>query len=273
MTSLSGGDGRGAGDRDRALKLPAGWSLSTYPIVDSTNAEARRQAEAGATHGSVVWAETQSAGRGRYHRAWTSSPGNLLCSVILRPDCPAARAGQLSFVVAVAAAEAIESVGRGLAVQVKWPNDILIRRRKCVGILLETDLLPDGRVAWVVAGIGVNLTSHPDDNPLVSATNLTVEGVPAINAAGFLELFLDRLAGLEAVWRASGFALVRSAWLKRAVGIGEAVTVNLGGDRILTGRFETLDSAGNLVLRRADGAIETVSAGDVFFGERHAPNH
>jgi BirA family biotin operon repressor/biotin-[acetyl-CoA-carboxylase] ligase len=245
--------------------LPAGWSLSVYEIVDSTNAEARRRAEAGATHGAVIQAITQSAGRGRYRRPWVSEAGNLYCSVILRPDCPVAQAGQLSFVVALAGAAAIEDLSPGCSVRVKWPNDLLLGRSKIAGILLESSLDAAGRAAWVVAGIGVNLVSHPAGT-VSPATDLAAAGAGEIGSLALLERYLERLAGLEAEWRATGFAALRLAWLDRAVGLGEVVTIR-GAKDTRTGRFEDLDKEGGLVLRREDGATETVTAGDVFFGD------
>lgn len=245
--------------------LPSGWTLWTYRRLDSTNAEARRRAEQGATNGTVIWAETQSAGRGRNSRSWVSDRGNLFCSVILRPGCSAQTAGQLSFLTALAAAAAIEEVAPSCRVQVKWPNDLLIERRKCAGILLESSLTATGNVSWVVSGLGINLTSHPQESR-TPATDLATEGAPGVEAGPLLGLYLEQLAGLTRRWGSSGFGDIREAWLARAVGLGETVTVARGLE-LLAGRFETLDGQGNLILQCEDGRREVVSAGDVFFEE------
>lgn len=247
------------------LSLPAGWTLAAYDSIDSTNAEARRRAEAGAPHGTVVQARVQSAGRGRYRRPWVSEAGNLYCSVVLRPDCTAALAGQLSFIVALAAAAAVEELAPACRVQLKWPNDLLLHRRKFAGILLESSLDGDGRASWVVAGLGVNLVSHPSE-ALVAATDLAAAGGGDLAADALAERFLDKLNRLEGEWRRSGFSGMHKAWLARAVGIGEAVTVR-SARRQFSGRFEGLDADGSLILRRDEGAVEIVTAGDVFFGD------
>lgn len=248
-----------------ALRLPAGWSLSVHDAIDSTNAEARRRAESGAPHGTVVQALAQSSGRGRYRRPWVSEVGNLYCSVVLRPGCPPAQAAQLSFVVALAAATAVGALAPACAVRMKWPNDLLVERRKFAGILLESSLDHAGLTAWVVAGIGVNLVSHPAET-VSPAIDLAAAGAGTIEPFDLLERFLDELARLEADWRANGFEPLRQAWLDRAVGLGEIVTVR-GARETLAGRFEGLDRDGGLILRRDDDTVETIAAGDVFFGE------
>src|SRR5581483_4174921 len=115
------------------------YHLLSYDELDSTNEEARRIAEGGGSHGAVVWAKRQTAGRGRMGRLWVSAEGNLFCSVLLAPKCNVDLAAQLSFVAAVAVAETLESIiPDGDAVNCKWPNDILLGSRKIGGILLES---------------------------------------------------------------------------------------------------------------------------------------
>src|SRR5216683_1079135 len=110
---------------DAALLLPDGYRLRRYEVVGSSNDEAKALARTGAPAGTLVWAGTQTAGRGRRGRVWQSPPGNLYLSLILRPDGTAAQAAQLGFVAALGLGDAITALaGPGLDLRYKWPNDI-----------------------------------------------------------------------------------------------------------------------------------------------------
>ncbi len=242
--------------------LPAGYALVALESVDSTNEEALRRAEAGAAHGTVVWARTQSGGRGRSGRNWASPPGNSYMSVLFRPSTPAAVTAQLSFVAAVAVAETFESLlPAGTPVACKWPNDVLVDGKKCVGILLQSRLGPDGNVSVLVAGIGTNVVSSPSGTDW-PATCLAEAGAHT-DAEGVMRMEVTALDRWYRVWKAQGFAPVRRAWIDRAYAQGSRIRARTG-DRELYGVFETLDEAGALVLAGDDGKRHVISAGEVF---------
>lgn len=240
------------------------WTLRAFDVLDSTSEEVRRQAEAGAAEGLAVLARRQTAGRGRRGRAWTSSEGNLFLSVLLRPRATPAEAARLSFLIAVALAEAVDLADPALQPKItcKWPNDVLLGGAKLAGILLESrTAATGGGLDWVIVGIGVNLAHFPSDTPY-AATALAAHGVTATpeDFAGWL---LARLGYWYGRWQAEGFAPVRQAWVGRAQGIGQAVVVRLpGGD--LEGRFAALDETGALLLDLPDGSRQVITAGDVF---------
>lgn len=247
-----------------ALALPPGWRLERRILVDSTNDEAAALAREGAPHGTIVWAESQRRGRGRRGRSWESPPGNLHCTTLLRFDRPLAIAGQMTFVAALALLSALDRWLPGERVSLKWPNDLLADGRKISGILLESAATADGAVDWVIVGTGVNIRHHPAaaSYPTIALADLIA--VPPTVA----EVLSAYLAGLQrwfAIWLAEGFDPVRAAWLDRALGVGQAVRVNLAG-RSLDGRFDSLDGDGALLLAGPGGAIARVTAGDVFFG-------
>ena len=228
-----------------------------HDTIDSTNAEALRLARGGA-HGPLwVTAGRQSAGRGRRGRAWVSEPGNLYASLLLNDAGPAEHAPELSFVAALAAHDAIAGRIPGLSnrLKLKWPNDLLIDRNKCAGILVE------GEGAAVAMGIGVNCAHHPGDTSY-PATDLAAAGVRAPPERLFEALSAAMLPRLAQWNRGQGFAAIRADWLARAARLGEEIRVAVeAGERI--GRFETVDARGHLVLRHADGSAETIAAGDV----------
>ncbi|MGP1395844.1 MAG: biotin--[acetyl-CoA-carboxylase] ligase [Inquilinaceae bacterium] len=247
---------------DREITVPDGWRVLRFATIGSTNEEARDRAPH-AAHGTVIVTERQSAGRGRRGRPWVSPAGNLHASVILKPACAGAAAGQLSFVVAVAMAEALTRLAPDLPVRLKWPNDLLIGDAKLAGILLESALAPDGGVDWVVAGVGVNIAHHPDDveRPAVSLAaagrDLTVDALLTAYLAA-LDTWLTR-------WRDEGFGPIRAAWLDRAAGVGQPILVRLDTET-RAGRFDGIDRNGALILGLADGSRQHIVAGDVFFG-------
>lgn len=229
--------------------------------VDSTNREAFERAAAGEAGPLWIVARRQTAGRGRSGRAWSSEPGNLYASLLVRLSCPPVFVPQLSLLAGVAVIEAIASAnGRALpGLRLKWPNDVLIGQAKCAGILAESLMAEAGVTA--VIGIGVNLAWHPSDLGR-AATHLADHGISAApeTMLGRLDAAIQRW--LEAWQGGAGFARVREAWLGRAGPIGESCTVNTGSE-LIEGTFVGLDPSGALVLRDPQGQQRTVTFGDV----------
>jgi BirA family transcriptional regulator, biotin operon repressor / biotin---[acetyl-CoA-carboxylase] ligase len=245
-----------------APRLPAAYRLLSYDRLASTNDEAKRLARGGAEAGTVVWAREQSAGRGRRGRQWIGIPGNLFVSFILRPDCAPAVASQLGFVAALALGDAIGTgAPPGAALRCKWPNDVLINGRKFAGILLESEARVSGKLDWVVLGIGVNVVGHPEETDYPT-TSLREEGCEAADAAAVLSALAQAFQLWHETWIKEGFGPIRAAWLPRAVGLGDEITVRLDRERIV-GRFRGIEADGALALETVAGA-RRIAAGDVF---------
>ncbi len=240
------------------------WSVTTLETVGSTNDEATALAEAGAREGTVIRALRQEAGRGRRGRGWTSPPGNVYSSAILRPRTRPDLAAQLSFVAALAVADvAVAVLPPGAPVTLKGPNDVLVDGAKISGILLESILGADGNVAHVIVGTGINVASAPPAAATgYGATCLAEQGV-TVSAEEVFVAYLDALERWYGVWTRGGFAPVGAAWTARAAWIGREITVRLGEDA-LTGRNEGVDNAGALLLRLPDGSVRRITAGEVF---------
>lgn len=252
-----------------ALHLPPAYRLVALESIDSTNEEAKRLARAGAEDGTLVWARQQSQGHGRGGRPWASPPGNLYVSLILRPDCPAAQAAQLSFVAALGIGGALGAVLPPLIdLHYKWPNDVLLNGRKVSGILLETEGLKGDRLDWLVLGLGVNVRSHPAETSY-PATSLHGEGVTDVSVEMLLEAFCRHFLSWTNRWIDDGFEPVRLSWKRRARGIGGPVRVRLPASE-LDGIFEDIDQDGALLLGGGGGTPRRVTAGDVFFGDSAA---
>ncbi|MAF47303.1 MAG: biotin--[acetyl-CoA-carboxylase] ligase [Rhodospirillales bacterium] len=242
--------------------LPSWFTLAAHDSLSSTNDEAKRIAAADpGSEGTVVWARTQNAGRGRQNRQWVSEAGNLYCSLILRPDCPARDAAGIGFVAPLAALEALTGLSEGLDPSLKWPNDILVGGEKIGGILLESSIRGE-RVEWLVVGLGLNLASHPDGTEF-PATSLKSASGAEVEPEAALAAFCACFEAWYRRWRNEGFAPVRAAWLEKSHAPGDQLRVRRpDGER--TGNFHGLDEDGALLLER-DGNIERIDAGDVFF--------
>ncbi len=245
---------------------PEGYARRILPQVDSTNAEAARIA---AEVSGPVWilALRQTDGRGRRGRRWHDPPGNFAATLLLPLEEPAQRAALRSFVAALALFDALaEPSGRDAALALKWPNDVLLNGGKLAGILLEG--LERGRLA---IGFGVNLRAAPA--PAALGEELGAEAprpvalLPETGVALTPEELLDALAPAyarrEAQFAAFGFEPIREAWLERAARLGREITARIGG-RETSGRFETVDGQGRLVLSTPTGR-EALAAAEVFF--------
>ncbi|MCG8547161.1 MAG: biotin--[acetyl-CoA-carboxylase] ligase [Alphaproteobacteria bacterium] len=243
---------------------PDGFTIVEHESLPSTNDEATRMAQDGAAAGTVVWAHRQTAGRGRRGRAWDSPTGNLFCSVLLRPGVPPAVAAQLSLVAAVAVADIAAAVlNADAVVEQKWPNDVLVDGAKIAGILLESSGATGSRVDWIVIGMGLNVQSSPVDTE-TSSTSLREQGAADVSVTGVLGRLLTCLQARYAQWETAGVAPIRAAWLDRARGVGQPITVRLP-EAVMEGRFADMDETGALILEMPDGQRRRVTAGDVFF--------
>jgi BirA family biotin operon repressor/biotin-[acetyl-CoA-carboxylase] ligase len=240
----------------------AAYRLIVRDRVGSTNEEAMRLGRDGDRGRLWVVAREQVEGRGRRGRTWSSPPGNLYASLLLIDAAPSGHLPELGFVAGIALLGALrEILGNDPRLGLKWPNDILFDGAKLSGILLESSLLPDGRIACV-AGFGVNCRSHPAALPY-AATDLATIDTLLDAPEDVLPRLSDVMTEMLQVWASGlGFAEIRAQWLKSALGLGEPIRVALGTTN-LSGVFHTIDSRGRLILRQG-GNTRAIEAGDVF---------
>ena len=187
--------------------------------------------------------------------------GNLAATLLLRPARPQGEWAQLSFVIAIAAADAMADFAAAHArITLKWPNDVLADGKKLAGILLET---ANGPVPALAIGIGVNLAHHPDGTEF-PATSLAGLGAGVPSADDVLAALAAGFAKWYDVWRVRGFEAIREAWLARAMGLGARIRARLATEE-RSGTFEGIDENGALLLNEGFGRASVLPAADIFF--------
>jgi BirA family biotin operon repressor/biotin-[acetyl-CoA-carboxylase] ligase len=232
--------------------------------VDSTMAEAARRA---ATLDRPTWimAHRQTAARGRRGRTWENPEGNFAATFVYRPGGNPASAALRSFMAANALFEALAMKIDRDRLSLKWPNDVLLNGGKVAGILLESTGRAGGQVDWLAIGIGVNLVDVPRDvrDASFPPVSLAGEGGEACDVHEMLSMLASNMATEERIFAELGFGPIRENWLKKAARLGEVITARTAREEI-TGRFETVDEAGQLVLDTPKGRV-TIPAADVYF--------
>lgn len=251
---------------------PAGYKLAVFDKTGSTNSEAMSSARAG-ERGPMWFVTTeQTAGRGRRQRAWIAPRGNLASSILEVLDVTPAVAATLGFAAGLSVEAAVRAVSIEAALRaggtdpfrfsLKWPNDVLAGRRKLTGILLEAETVSTGLA--VVVGIGTNVVGAPEGTP-TPATSLQALGIQ-VSAEELFHALSDAWVEFRGIWdNGRGFAEIRKRWLGRAAGLGEKVAINTGASTV-EGIFDTIDEAGCLIVRTADGRRVPIAAGEVYFG-------
>ena len=239
-----------------------GRDIQVFEQTTSTNDVMEKLARDGVKEGAVVFAESQTKGRGRLGRKWMSpTHQGLWFSVLLRPEVRPQETTQLTVISATALRRAIKTV-TGLSAEIKWPNDLLLGGKKVAGILTEMSAEVD-RVRHVILGIGldVNQSDFPPELRAI-ATSLKIESGEEICRAELAAEILRELDFDYARICAGKFAAVADEWEAACVTIGKNVVVHVG-DRKFRGHAESLDDDGALLVRTEHGHLERVIGGDV----------
>lgn len=244
-------------------EIEIGHRIVHYFRADSTNNIALKLAAEGAPHGTVVVAEEQTAGRGRFGRSWYSEKSSgIYTSIILRPSLSPAAAPAITMMAGLAAHRALRA-STGLDFDIRWPNDLLINGRKVLGILTEMSAELD-RLHSLVLGIGINV-NHREMPSLLApiATSLRIEARKTFSRANILVALLRELERQYQTLLAEGSALIVRDWAAASTfAEGKRVRVVLNsGD--YTATTAGLEPSGALRLRRDDGGEISLVSGEV----------
>ncbi len=242
------------------------WTYQNFTIhqfeqLDSTNDAAFVRAENREIFDrEIILAEMQSGGKGRESRSWDSPKGNLYFSLLLQPPIEIKKIPQISFVAITALRLAVAELEPEGRVENKWPNDLLINKKKVAGLLLESKIAQQN-CQFVIVGIGLNLVSNPDKT-IFPASNLK-NFSSIISAPEMLKKFLNQFEKIYQNWLDFGFEGIRELWLQSAFRLGQEVAVKNNGAEIV-GTFSDLDEEGNLVLETKNDGKKIIFAADLY---------
>lgn len=247
-------------ERSLAGTIYAG-KVQFLPVTGSTNSDAMTAARNGAPHGSVIFADEQTAGRGRGEHAWHSAAGQgLYVSVILRLPMLTSQLPWLPLAGGLAAAEAVRTAS-GLAVDLRWPNDLLLGPRKTGGILAEAQT-DAGRLSFAVMGIGINVhQTRFDPNLATPATSLDLESGRIIDRQQLLIALLESLDRETRSLLAPGAGKAIRARLEAASTWIRGRAVEVHGPQACIGLTDGLDEQGFLLVRTQDGMVQVQTGG------------
>ncbi len=241
-----------------------GRDIRVFQETTSTNDIIEKLARDGVREGAVVFAESQTKGRGRLGRKWLSpARKGLWFSVLLRPQLRPQLATQLTVAAATALRRAIDSQTR-LKPEIKWPNDVLVHGRKVAGILTELNAELD-QINYIILGIGVDVNQLAGEFPAELrklATSLKAELGKPVNRSELAVAILRELDQDYGRILAGEFPAVAGEWEKHCMTLGHRVVVRIG-ERQFRGRAESLDEDGALLLRTEHGHLERIVGGDV----------
>lgn len=247
-----------------ATLLPSAFRGNVIGLetAESTNDLAKEMASAGKLKpAGLIVAERQTGGRGRFGRPWSSPPGGLWFSLVVRPEIPVGAAARMPLLASVVIAAALKNL-TGVDARIKWPNDILIREKKVAGIL--TELAAElGQVDYLVVGIGLNANFRAEllDAPDLNATTLLGETDRTVDRTALTaQITTDIWDALPSL--ADGFETVLERWRDFSATLGRTVTVDVAGEKI-TGRAIDLDTEGGLVVIDDHNERRVFRAGEV----------
>ncbi|MEM9277820.1 MAG: biotin--[acetyl-CoA-carboxylase] ligase [Pseudomonadota bacterium] len=245
----------------------AGYRHLALDECASTNNECLTAAQNGEPGNLWITTASQTGGKGSRGRSWVSQTGNLFASLLLIDPCERECLSELTFVAAIAVRETLLEViragqGKEAGIELKWPNDVLVKGSKISGILLEST--SSSTMNSVVIGIGINCRHHPK-NTLYPSTDLAELGL-SIEPQQLFVTLANKIADAISVWqRGSNFTAIRNQWLQHAAGLGCELRINLPTGETATGIFEAVDERGYLLLKQKNGQTRRISVGDVFF--------
>ena len=234
-------------------------NLQHYDVVASTMDLARAEAESGAPEGTLILADEQRRGRGRRGRVWTSPPGGLWASLVLRPTTPERHIGRFSVLVAIGLAQGLRE-RFGLPFTVKWPNDLLVYGRKLGGTLIEVSSQGDDPSRLIV-GVGLNVNNAPPHDARVAATSLSRELGYQADVADVAAAMIGGIGSAYGTFQREGFGPIQRRWTTLST-LDDHVHI-IDGDHRQRGRVAGLADDGRLIVRVNDNEIRRLASEEI----------
>jgi BirA family biotin operon repressor/biotin-[acetyl-CoA-carboxylase] ligase len=241
-----------------------GKVIQSYDLVESTNMQAKKLALSDAEDGTVVTSKIQSEGKGRQNRKWVSPKGGLWISVILRPKIPPQKATLVTLMAANAVAETLSEYG--LDAKIKWPNDVLIDGKKVCGILTEAKT-KENEIEYIILGLGINANFELSELPAdIRETSTTIkhELKNDVSLDNLLNRLLVHMDMYYKLLQATEFDKIINIWKEKSDTLGMHVKITTQKESI-QGIAQDIDETGALILKKDDGGIQKLYAGDCIY--------
>jgi BirA family biotin operon repressor/biotin-[acetyl-CoA-carboxylase] ligase len=245
-------------------QLPPHYALIRLAHVDSVMREAARRANDGAEEGTLIWATEQGDARTQRGHRWYSPPGNLYCSLILRPDFPNARCGQLAYVAALSAGSALaELLTPMTGLRYGWPCDLFINELRAGQIMLAASGPGSDPYEWLALGVMINVALHPPNPEPEEFNSVHASGAAEVTVAQLLEDFARYFLHWINRWAEDGFGPIGEQWQMRANDVGEDLEVGIG-EQSLRGTFVEVDEEGRLLMLGSGQVEHRISVNEYF---------
>ena len=206
-----------------------------------------------------ITANYQTNGYGRRKSKWHSYVGNIHLSIFTTPDCNVNRVNQLSFLTSISIGQTLKKIKKNINFFYKWPNDIIFKKKKVGGVLIETSSSRD-KIKWAIIGIGINLKNHPTlSKSSYQATSFYNENI-IINKEEFIKIFLKIFFKNYNKWKLNGFKFVKKKWLSNIYKDNNKIKI-MDKNKIVIGKLSSISSNGSLLLK-INKKIREFSFGD-----------
>lgn len=239
-----------------------GQNLEYYEEIDSTNIRAKAWAREGAKEGSIVIADYQNMGKGRLGRVWLSPKGTgIWMSLILRPKLLPREISQITLVAGLSMCQATQAI-TGLEAKIKWPNDIVVNKKKVCGILTEMRVV-ENKIDYVVVGIGVNVNNQTFDETIPYATSLAIEGKNTYQRELIIKRFAEIFERQYELYNEDGnLKKILKEYRANCITLNKEVRI-LNEQEEYIAYIEDIDEDGSLIVKKQDGRYETIFSGEV----------
>jgi len=190
------------------------YNLINLKTVKSTNLEIKKMISSNKNINNLcLSADNQTDGYGRRNAKWFSYKGNIHLSILVKPKCSINEVNQLSFMTSITLGDTLKKIKSNINIKYKWPNDILLNKKKIAGVIIETSSFVNKKIKWVIIGIGLNIKKSPNLNTKeFKITSLNKEKI-YVRKDDFIDLFLQRFFRNYEFWKKKGFNFIKKNWI------------------------------------------------------------
>lgn len=246
------------------LDLEFFQNFFVYDEIDSTNIKAKELLNENLENGAIVIAKTQKSGRGRFNRVWESPDGGLYVSFILKPDIDVEKTTLLPLLTSIVVSKTLSYYG--LSSKIKWPNDVVVNKKKIAGILLESDVYKD-KLRYLILGIGINLNVRGDlfSNELKNIpTSVVSELKKPVDYYDFLKKLIIELEKYYSIFNDKEYFRIVSEWKKLSDTLNRLIKIKSSSGEII-GKAYDIDDSGFLIIITDSGEYKKIMSGDCFY--------